>query len=135
MIRRAVLIVIVAALPLAAQADDSMSAQPNSLQSTGSSTASPQTGGLLQPASGNSNSAALQSADSSNGGVTQAANQQNLQQTGSSDQIKLLVQGEANAPQQLSDGPNLSWLWDILLVLLATAAGTGAALLLRRRST
>ncbi len=106
--------------------------QGSGLQSTNQSQgpSDPQTGGILQPA-GQSTSD-LQSAGASGGGIAQSP-VQNLQQTGSSDEIKIFIQGEGEQPQQLADDRSYSWLAYLLLVFLLACAITGALVWLQHR--
>ncbi len=103
-------------------AGSALAATANSLQSANASLISPQDSGVLQPA-GSSN-ASLQATGSS--GVSQSGTE-NLQQSGASDQMKLLIQSGAGVPHTLSNsGADLSWLGDIVLVLLIATVATGA---------
>ncbi len=134
--RRLLFIMAVALVPMGALADASAtsdaSTSASSLQNTGSTTASPQTSGLLQPAQ--NSVSPLQSADATGGGVSQST-VENLQQSGTSDQAKLLIEGDGDAPHQLSSAPDLTWLLYILLVLVAASAGTTLARFLPRRAS
>jgi hypothetical protein len=56
------------------------------------------------------------------GSSTDAA--QSLQQIDAGSESKLLVSGEADQPQSLNSSPDLAWLGDTLLVLLAATAIT-----------
>jgi hypothetical protein len=79
----------------------------------------------------------LQSADADSSGVGQSASAQNLQQSGSSDQQKLLVEGDADGTiQGVSTGTGLAiaWLGYVLIVLLVTTLGTAAAWWWQRRN-
>lgn len=126
------LIMILMSLPVAVHADatSDQSSAASQLQNTGSAADSTPTGSLLQP-SGTTGSP-LQSADASGGGVAQSPTE-NLQQSGASDQAKLLIEGDGDTPHQLKSSTNLAWLWDILLVLVVATAGTGAATVLQQR--
>jgi hypothetical protein len=121
--------------PVAVHADASVPTQDqassSSLQSTGDTTASPQTSSLLQPAE--TSGTALQSAGAGGTGAAQSA-VENLQQSGASDQTKLMIENAGDVPQALSSGPNLDWLLYILLVLVAASIGTGATLQWQRRT-
>lgn len=146
---RYVLVLMVACLPAIGLADDvppSDQAAPtasseeapaagptaNPLQPT-SSGSSTMTSSILQPAAGagESNNSGLQSAGT--GGAAQAPSANALQQTGSNEQVKLLIQGEAEGQQTLSEPPNLTWLLYILYVLVAVTGITAAVWLWSRR--
>jgi ABC-type Na+ efflux pump permease subunit len=135
--RRLFLALLMALLPFAAQADNStattsdQSGSASSLQNTGTATASNQTSGILQPAEAASSS--LQSADASGTGAAQSA-VENLQQSGDSDQTKLMIEGEGDVPHVVTNSANFDWLLYILLVLVAGTIGTGAALEWQRRA-
>ena len=60
---------------------------------------------------------------------------ENLQQSGASDQAKLLIEGDGDTPHQLTSAPNLTWLWGLLLVLVVASIGTGAASVVQQRRT
>jgi cobalamin biosynthesis Mg chelatase CobN len=135
-----VLISVATLLPLGALADDASLLGPSSTTSTAPSNgaatvgpASTQTSSLLQPA-GTSNGSTLQSADASGGGAAQAASGQALQQTGSADQAKLLVFGDADgSPVNPDDTAGTPW-WEYALLGLLALVLLGAAIwLLRRR--
>lgn len=115
---RRLFFILALALPVGALAADAPS---SNIQDTGQTTVSPQSSSLLQPATGASSP--LQSADAGTAGVTPTSTQ-NLQQTGQSDQAKLLIQGDADQPHDLSSGPNLNWLLYILAVCVATTVLT-----------
>jgi hypothetical protein len=133
--RRLLLTLLVVLTPVVAHADASVPTQDqassSSLQSTGQTTSSPQTSSLLQPAE--TSGTALQSAGASGTGVAQST-VENLQQSGASDQTKLMIENSGDVPQALSNGPNLDWLLYILLVLIAASIGTGATLQWQRRT-
>lgn len=129
-LKRLIGVGLILALPYGVYADDSSAA---ALQPTDQSTASPQTSALLQPAGGSVTSP-LQSADASSGGLSQSSTSQNLQQTGDSGQAKLLIQGEADAPHQADNAPDLSWLWYLLAICGIATAFTAALWLSRRRT-
>jgi hypothetical protein len=135
MLRRLIIVLIVM-MPLAAQADDATSQTPtqssSSLQQTADSASVPQTLNLLQPANADSSSTALQSADATGGGVTQSTTQ-DLQQTGTSDQVNLLVQGDADQPHPVGSGSGVTWLGYAAIVLLVATAVTAVAWLVQRR--
>ena len=138
MLRRLIILLLLVA-PLAAYADDGASvttpAQTSSgLQQTGSGASDPQTLNILQPASAGSSSTSLQSADASGGGVAQST-AQDLQQTGTSDQASLLVQGEADQPHPTESGLAITWLGYAALILLAASAVTAVAWAVQSRRT
>src|SRR5437762_322092 len=112
MIRRGLLSIVILLAPVGGVlADAASTLGPSTTSDGGSSTGA---SGILQPATGDNSGAAGSSA-------SQPAQQ--LQQTGSSDQVKLLVQGEADgAPVQPADNPGPTWLWTVLLVLAIAAA-------------
>ena len=131
MFKRLLVSGILLAMPLSALADDASELGP---QTNSANASSPQTLNMLQPAG--STASPLQSADAHGGGISQSTSQA-LQQTGSSDQVKLMIQGEADQPQTLSGGSgiNLGFLWYILAVIALAGVATGAAVLLQRPVT
>ncbi|HUC87422.1 MAG TPA: hypothetical protein VMR75_03860 [Candidatus Saccharimonadales bacterium] len=135
-IARVFIVLGLLAAPLVVRADPAVTTAPaiagssSSLQSTGQSGESGQTSTLLQPAG--TSSSALQSAQASASSVAQSGTQ-DIQQSGSSDQDKLLVESEGDIPQVLNSSSSYSWLGYVLLVLIATTLGTEAASLLQRR--
>ncbi|HUC87138.1 MAG TPA: hypothetical protein VMR75_02315, partial [Candidatus Saccharimonadales bacterium] len=118
-IARVFIVLGLLAAPLVAHADPAVTTAPaiagssSSLQSTGQSGESGQTSTLLQPAG--TSSSALQSAQANASSVAQSGTQ-NIQQSGSSDQDKLLVESEGDIPQVLNSGSSYSWLGYVLLV-------------------
>ena len=136
MLRRFVFVLLLV-MPLAVQADDgAVVTAPvqvgSSLQPTGGGDSTPQTLNLLQPADAGSSASALQSADATSGGVAQSTTQ-DLQQTGSSNQTSLMVQGEGDQPHTLSSGNSVTWLGYAVIVLLVACAITAVAWLWQRR--
>jgi len=145
---RAGLILVAVATPVLVYAEDvpadssaeaatpTEQSQPQSspLQSAstgGQGPADPQTGSLLQPTT--ASSSPLQSASASGGGITQSP-MQNLQQTGSAEQVKLLIQGETEGgPSVPEESSNFDWLGYLVLVCALASAGTAVAVWLQRR--
>jgi hypothetical protein len=130
-VKRLVFLLLLLIVPSSALADDTAPTPGSQLQNTqaGSSTAA---SSLLQPSGGASS--ALQSADSTAGGASQSASE-NLQQTGASDQAKLLVQGDADGgPVSGNDAPNLVWLNYILIVSMIATIVTGVVVYTQGRT-
>lgn len=123
-------LLVLSGLGIGGYISDTVFAQGEPLQSAGSSSVAPQTLNALQPA--NSSAVPLQSAGVTGSGADQAASAQTLQQTAPSDQVKLLVQGDGEPPQTSTSQPNLEWLWQILLVMVATCSAGYAVWLLQR---
>ena len=139
---RIITILLLVALPWAAHADAATSdagstatAQTDSgspLQNTGAAAISGQTSSVLQPANAGT-SASLQQADASGGGVVQSGGAQNLQQSGTASDAKLLIGGDTDGPQQPSQGIVVTGLGYLLIALLATTALTAVVWLIQRR--
>jgi len=135
--RRLFLTLMLVLVPVAVRADSSTSASDlsdsaSALQNTGQAASSSQTSSILQPAG--SSGTSLQAAGVSGTGAAQSA-VENLQQSGDSDQAKLMIEAEGDVPQVLSsNSPDLDWLLYVLLVLVVASIGTGAALEWQRRT-
>lgn len=110
--------------------DASLLGPQSSMESANSTTASPQTTALLQPAG--TSSLPIQPADAKAGGIV-VSGSQTLQETGPADQIKPILAGEGEGQQELSSSNNYAWLLIILGVLGLTTIITGLLILLERR--
>ena len=125
MIKRAILLLVLL-VPTATFADDS--SQLQNPQSSGSSTGS---SSLLQPAGGTDSP--LQPTGDSSGGSSQSASD-SLQQTGSGDAVKVLIQGDVDSPKTPDkDAPDLTWLNYILLIAVISTIATGVAVYVQGR--
>ncbi|HSX41524.1 MAG TPA: hypothetical protein VLF21_02750 [Candidatus Saccharimonadales bacterium] len=122
MIRRVLATAALLLVPSGTFADDAATLGP---QTGASSTSSPQTLNLLQPA----NPSSLQPTGSS----TQTGSSANDLQSSPADAAKLLVQGDGDGQQEVGSSWDLGWLWYLLLTCLAATTATASAVLWQRR--
>lgn len=117
---RRLLVLALILLPAGALAASASSLGP---QPDSAPAASAQTSNILQPAG-----SSLQPADT-NGSVAGSAGTDPLQQPAGADAVKLFIQGDVDSRPQSADGPDLAWLWYLLVTLGAATVLSGAAVL------
>ena len=131
MLRVIYILLLFAPVPILAQEASQLGPESSS-----SGASSPQTLNLLQPAGGTSSP--LQSADAGNGGVGQSSASQNLQETGSTIDVKSFIEGETDGGEQNpNSSPSLasfSFLLYILLVVAAAGIITAGVVALEKRT-